>query len=49
MDDAIATAPPELLELPELPGEDLKVLLRIAERLAEAAGIEAPPESHARA
>jgi hypothetical protein len=46
MDDAIATAPPELLELPV---EDLKVLLRIAERLAEAAGIEAPPESHARA
>jgi DNA-binding MarR family transcriptional regulator len=37
MEDAISTTPPELLQLPL---EDLQVLLRIAERLASAAGIE---------
>lgn len=41
MDDAIATAPPELLELGE---HDLRMLLRIAERLAKAAGVEPPPD-----
>jgi hypothetical protein len=37
MDETIATAPPELLQLPL---EDLSALLRIAERLASAAGID---------
>jgi MarR family 2-MHQ and catechol resistance regulon transcriptional repressor len=41
MDDAIATAPPELLELGE---HELRALLRIAERLAKAAAIEPRPE-----
>lgn len=37
MDDAIATAPPELADLSFL---ELQVLLKIAERLAEAASLE---------
>ena len=41
MDDAIATAPPELRELNLL---ELRMLLRIAERLAAAAGIGPGPE-----
>ena len=41
MDDALAAAPPELLELGE---HDLRMLLRIAERLAKSAGIEPPPD-----
>jgi MarR family 2-MHQ and catechol resistance regulon transcriptional repressor len=41
MDDAIATAPPELAELGE---HELRSLLRIAERLARAAGVEPPPD-----
>lgn len=40
MDDAIATAPPELLELRD--GE-LRLLMRIAERLARAANVEVDP------
>lgn len=40
MDDAIATAPPELLELRE---HELRLLLRIATRLAAAAGVETGP------
>ena len=40
MDDAIAAAPPELLGLGE---HELRTLLRIAERLAKAAGIEPGP------
>jgi DNA-binding MarR family transcriptional regulator len=39
MDDALAVAPPEMLELGE---HDLRMLLRIAERLAKSAGIEPP-------
>jgi DNA-binding MarR family transcriptional regulator len=41
MDDAIASAPPELIELRE---HELRSLLRLAERLAKAAGIEPGPE-----
>jgi hypothetical protein len=41
MDDAIAKAPPELADLGE---HDLRTLLRVAERLARAAGIEPPPD-----
>ena len=41
MDDAIATAPPELFELNLL---ELRLLLRIAERLAVAAGVGPGPE-----
>ena len=41
MDDALATAPPELVELHE---HELRLLLRIAEKLARAAGIEPAPD-----
>ncbi len=41
MDDAIASAPRELLEMSE---HELRSLLRLAERLADAAGIEPGPE-----
>jgi MarR family transcriptional regulator, 2-MHQ and catechol-resistance regulon repressor len=41
MDDAIAEAPPELLALRE---HELRALLRIAERLAKAAGIGPGPD-----
>ena len=41
MDDALATAPPELVELGE---HELRLLLRIAEKLAKAAGIEPAPD-----
>jgi DNA-binding MarR family transcriptional regulator len=40
MDDAIATAPPELLELRD---SELRLLLRIAQRLAAAANVEVEP------
>lgn len=40
MDDAIATAPPELFELRDV---ELRVLLRIAARLAAAAKVEVEP------
>lgn len=40
MDDAIATAPPELMELRD---HELRLLLRIAERLARAAKLEVEP------
>ena len=41
MDDVLATAPPELIELGE---HELRLLLRIAERLALAVGIAPPPD-----
>ena len=40
MDDAIAAPPPELAELR---GGEAKILLRVAERLADAAGVEVEP------
>jgi len=40
MDDAIAAPPPELAELG---GVEVRVLLRVAERLAAAAGVEVEP------